>query len=134
MPTDLRWGATNSGNWKSYIAGNAYNEALLWDNWIKISSTNVSTDKINGLGEMKVYPNPSNSNTDANVTFASTKAGSAVITITDINGRVASSLNAEVTTGNNSIVVPTANLTAGIYFVNVAANGAKASTKLMIAK
>ncbi len=129
----LRFGQESSG-WKSYIAGNAYEGAQQWNNSIKITSTSVSSNPLDELSGIKVYPNPSNAGTDANVSFASLRAGAAIVTITDINGRVAQSMTREVSAGNNTIVVPVSNLMAGIYFVNVEANGAKASTKLMISK
>lgn len=129
----LRFGQTQNG-WKSYIGGNAYASAQQWDNFIKITSTSVSSNPLDELSGIKVYPNPSNVGTDANVSFASLSAGAAIVTITDINGRVAQSMTREVSAGNNTIVVPVSNLMAGIYFVNVEANGAKASTKLMISK
>jgi len=129
----LRFGQTQNG-WKSYIGGNAYPSAQQWDNFIKITSTSVSTNLLDELSGIKVYPNPSNAGTDANVSFASLSAGSAVVTITDINGRVAQSMNTELSAGNNTVVVPVSNLMAGVYFVNVTANGSKTSTKLMISK
>ena len=129
----LRFGQTQNG-WQSYIGGNAYPTAQQWDNFIKITSTTVKTEEVEELSGVKVFPNPSNVGMEANVSFASSSAGNGVVTITDINGRVAQSLNTQVTAGNNSISLPISDLTAGVYFVNVNVNGAKTTTKMMISK
>lgn len=78
-----------------------------------------------------IYPNPANELT--NLQFYSNGNERADITVADINGRTLMHLAvAQTNAGDNHVQVPTGNLPAGIYIVNVATAGSKHTLKLQV--
>lgn len=75
---------------------------------------------------LSVKPNPFN--TFATLTFDAAEATSSFVTINDLSGKTVWSKEVEISNGSNSIVIERANLTAGIYFVNLS-NGKSSVTK-----
>lgn len=78
-----------------------------------------------------LYPNPTNGNTTLNV--ATTKQGNVEVSILNLLGQVVYSTNAEVTTGNSTINLPTQGLSQGVYTVviNAGGNAAPVVSKLI---
>lgn len=79
---------------------------------------------------MSVYPNPAVDVT--NVRFDAKTQGNAVITVTDMTGKIVQTKTLNNVFGVQNIEVKTNDLNAGIYFVNVSANGETATKKLTV--
>ncbi len=86
----------------------------------------LSVNKNNLTANLSVYPNPANET--ATVSFDS-KGETAVITVTDLAGKVVASMTA---TGKAEI--NTSNFAAGAYTVTVSANNQVATSKLIVRK
>ena len=71
-----------------------------------------------GLMTMQVYPNPANGQVQVNITFAKETEGRAEIRLNDLMGRTvySTSITAQETA---SLSIPTSDLAAGIYFLNI---------------
>lgn len=89
-------------------------------------------EKENVFG-IKIFPNPAN--TDANLTFSLNNTADVNITITDLSGKVVytDALGA-VAAGTTEVAVNTAALSNGVYMINVAADNAVSTEKLVIRK
>ena len=82
---------------------------------------------------MGVYPNPTNA--DANVSFSLNNAADVNITVTDLSGKVVySNALGNVAAGTTEVALNTAALSNGIYMINVAADNAVSTEKLVIRK
>jgi hypothetical protein len=82
---------------------------------------------------MGVYPNPANAN--ANVTFSLNNAADVNITVTDLSGKVVySNALGNVAAGTTEVALNTASLSNGVYMINVAADNAVSTEKLIIRK
>lgn len=82
---------------------------------------------------MGVYPNPTNA--DANVSFSLNNAADVNITVTDLSGKVVyTNALGNVAAGTNEVSLNTASLSNGVYMINVAADNAVATEKLIIRK
>lgn len=100
---------------------------------------NVVLDETNDLSEnanvfeMGVYPNPTNA--DANVSFSLNNTADVNITITDLSGKVvyANALG-NVSAGTTEVSLNTSALSNGVYMINVAADNAVSTEKLIIRK
>jgi len=82
------------------------------------------------LNQFSVYPNPSDG--EVNVEFTKTNAGSVIVQITDVNGKVVQDhlINAQV--GNNMVYMDTKDIAPGMYLVNLVQDGSRATKKLII--
>lgn len=82
---------------------------------------------------MGVYPNPTNA--DANVSFSLNNAADVNITVTDLSGKVVySNALGNVAAGTSEVALNTASLSNGVYMINVAADNAVSTEKLIIRK
>ena len=82
---------------------------------------------------MGVYPNPTNA--DANVSFSLNNAADVNITVTDLSGKVVySNALGNVAAGTTEVALNTAALSNGVYMINVAADNAVSTEKLIIRK
>ena len=84
-----------------------------------------------GLTSMQVYPNPANSQVQVNIAFAEESGEQAVIRLNDLMGRTI--YQTSVTTQENaSLSIPTGDLAAGIYFLNIRTGKGTLSRKLQV--
>ena len=84
-----------------------------------------------GLTSMQVYPNPANSQVQVNIAFAEESGEQAVIRLNDLMGRTI--CQTSVTTQENaSLSIPTGDLAAGIYFLNIRTRKGTLSRKLQV--
>jgi uncharacterized repeat protein (TIGR01451 family) len=89
-----------------------------------IIPTNIQNVALGNLSA-KVYPNPAN--TELNVTIESNKGFT--VRMMDMLGRIVSNISTE----NNSVVVPTQSLQSGMYLLNVRdAQGNELNTKVVV--
>jgi len=93
----------------------------------------LSVNENENVFGMAVFPNPANS--DANVSFSLNNAADVNITITDLSGKVVYTDNlANVSAGTTEVSLNTAALSNGVYMINVAADNAVSTEKLIIRK
>lgn len=81
-------------------------------------------------GEMSVYPNPASS--AATVSLFIGKASNVTMKLVDFAGKVVSEKEYGSVQGNFEVNVNTSNVKAGVYFVELTADGQKTSKKLII--
>jgi len=81
-------------------------------------------------GGMSVYPNPASS--AATVSLYIGKASNVTMKLVDFAGKVVSEKEYGSVQGNFEVTVNTSNVKAGVYFVELTADGQKTSKKLII--
>ena len=81
---------------------------------------------------ISVYPNPSNGN--FTLDYNSEENTNATVRIYDLTGKIALVQNAQLHAGDNSINLSLNNLSSGMYFVELNANGQSTRTKFQIQK
>lgn len=74
-------------------------------------------------------PNPTNSSTI--LTIDAKNSGDVLVTITDMSGKLMSFTQSSLIQGTNSLNLPTDDLNAGVYFVNVQLQGITKAMKLI---
>lgn len=85
----------------------------------------------NGINTVSLYPNPVT--TEATLAVNSAMAGTAVLRVYDLNGRlVIDSKLGYASEGENLYRIQTQNLSTGMYLVNVIIGGHTAATKMMV--
>ena len=84
-----------------------------------------------GVG-VEAYPNPAAANSEVVLSMTANKATTAIITVTDMSGKVVKTMNAEIVDGKNNITISTNALSNGMYLVIVAGVGFQSSSKLVI--
>lgn len=97
----------------------------------KVSSPNVSVNTLSNASIKNIYPNPANGG-DVVMELTSAVSASAVVTITDVTGKVVKTFDATLVNGNNEITVNVDGLTKGMYVVSVKAEGINSVSKLTI--
>ncbi len=128
----MPWDCYNSG--QIYIATNGRgvwtNTELLKNYYVGIQESEISRSSLEGL---KIYPNPSSAN--VNISFEGFNEQNARLTIMDLSGRLIKTEELSDVSANSLYTMDTANLTAGIYLVNVTGeNGTKRTAKLIVTK
>ncbi len=88
--------------------------------------------ELNGINDMALFPNPANS--EAILAFNINAAANIDITVTDAIGRTVFSYSQNFNAGTQKIVIPTANLSAGVYNVNVRTEKGLATQRLTVVK
>lgn len=81
---------------------------------------------------MSVYPNPASDK--ATVSFDVKNANEATVVVTDLTGKVVSSVEVTPVMGANKVEINTTSMAAGIYTVELHANGSVATKKLVVRK
>lgn len=100
---------------------------------VQMNFAPASINENSNVFGMGVYPNPTNA--DANVSFSLNNAADVNITVTDLSGKVVySNALGNVAAGTTEVVLNTAALSNGIYMINVAADNAVSTEKLVIRK
>lgn len=93
----------------------------------------VSINSFTNIDGIILYPNPASQNVNLEINASITT--DAVITIKDLTGKsVAPAINYALNNGNNIIKINTADLSAGIYLVQIENDGQLASMRLFITK
>lgn len=106
----------------------AYSESILYVG--KISSEYIIPDDVNEVIAQdvvyNVYPNPASET----IYVASSMKADAVVTFTNLAGQTVKVVNANLTTGQNSISIN--DLNSGVYFCTVTANGYSHTSKVVV--
>lgn len=89
-------------------------------------------DVTSNVTSTSVYPNPATN--EANILFSVAKAGKVNVTVTNTVGQVIStqSVNASADHGNQ-VTISTANLSTGVYFYTLEANGERSTNRFVVA-
>lgn len=127
----MPWDCYNSG--QIYVATNGRgvwtNTEMLKNYYVGIQDSEISRSTVEGL---KVYPNPTNAN--VNISFEGF-SGNARLMIMDLSGRLVKAEMLNDLSSETVYTMDTANMTPGIYLVNVTAeNGMKRTAKLIVTK
>lgn len=108
-------------------------------NWTVFAKTSYDwdvrvNDVNNNLTFTSFYPNPTKDELRVNLDLKN--ASDVTITISDVTGRIVSSVfNGNMNAGNNKITTSTVDLSNGIYFINAnTSNGNVVSAKFVVAK
>lgn len=101
--------------------------------WIEflVSSPNISVNSFSSATIKNIYPNPAQGG-DVVVELTSEISTSAVVTITDITGKIVKTLDAQLVNGTNEVSVNVDGLSKGMYVVSVKAEGVNTVSKLTI--
>jgi len=94
-------------------AGNSSTEIPITDCWITPTGI-VNSEKTEGVD---LFPNPAVESLTLN--FHSSKEQNIKIIVTDLLAQTIINIDKQVITGDNTILLPTQNFTAGTYFVHV---------------
>lgn len=71
----------------------------------------------NAISNASLYPNPASAFT--NISYKTAASGNVYIKVADVSGRTVKQLNSTSVPGNNTIRLNTADMSKGIYFVNI---------------
>jgi len=96
---------------------------------VSISNT-VGIEDVEGLVSFKSYPNPANS--ELNIEFALETAMNLTFEVVDVTGKTVATSAANYGSGTNTTNFNTTNWAAGMYSVNIIADGKFASSKKVI--
>lgn len=108
-------------------------DVIYLDNILVAEGAATSVNEVeNALFVSEVFPNPSNA--IASFTVNAKEAGVVNYTITDLSGRVVTTKAENIGAGMNTISFNANALAAGIYNLNVMANGAVVTKKVQIIK
>lgn len=88
--------------------------------------------ELNGINDMAIFPNPATS--QAILGFNTIAKANIDIAITDVTGRTVYNYSQVFEAGSQRIVIPTANLAAGIYNVQVHTESGVAAQRLTVVK
>jgi PKD repeat protein len=88
-----------------------------------------------GLEEMKIdnlalYPNPTEN--ELNLRFDIAESSAVVLTVQDMTGKTIKTFNVNAATGENLVMMETADLAAGAYFLNVTTGSTKRTLQFMV--
>lgn len=128
--SDLRYGSTGQGGWKSYrpflsgFSGVAFHATS--------QNVDVVTPNANGYGLGNAYPNPTDNAMSFAIPFSLGAAQTVTFDIKDITGRTVKTISAEYAAGNNFIEVETTGLNAGVYFYTMNTANFNATGKVII--
>lgn len=97
----------------------------------KCYSVATGIESLDGITEsgVSLYPNPSRGS--FNVAFGSAQNEQATVTVTDVTGKIVSSINYNVQIGQNTFSVDMKSSAAGMYFVKIG-NGKQEVTRKLI--
>ena len=123
----------STNGWTPFVPGNAYFSDQYAFAYYKITTANLDIKNSNTeVSLLEAYPNPANANSEVVLSLKSVKNTSALVTITDISGKVIKTMNAELVNGKNNITVSTSAMSNGLYIVTVKGADFTSSSKLVI--
>jgi len=96
---------------------------------ITVEESTPVTEVIAETYPLKITPNPSTEN--ATLTFESATAGNAQWVLTDSRGVIHASQNIKTLMGQNQMIIPLANVSAGTYHVSLIQNNEVKTTRLV---
>jgi len=100
--------------------------------WFKTASS-LSVDKINGLSELTVYPNPAKDM--AKLNFSLEKASKLTIAVYDQLGQLVQVVsNSQFNAGVNQVEINTSSLNSGIYNIRIDAENGSLSQRISVIK
>ncbi|MES2678821.1 MAG: T9SS type A sorting domain-containing protein [Bacteroidota bacterium] len=103
---------------------------LEFQNYLIFDSLAVQSHQLNSVSNSFIYPNPATNN--ALLAIELNRATTIKISIVNVLGQVVKNLDAKSPTGANTIGIDLNGLSKGIYLVNIDANGASATKKLIV--
>ncbi len=109
-----------------------------WCNWDPnntdyTNSYTLAAEEVKSAIGVSVYPNPASAS--ATVTVSIEKSGSVLNNLYDASGKLVYSLNAQnLSAGTHTMVINTAELAAGVYYIQTVGGDAVTTTKLMVTK
>ncbi|MDX2172608.1 MAG: T9SS type A sorting domain-containing protein [Bacteroidota bacterium] len=121
---DLRLSAASTAS-----TGAAFTNSVFAGQVTGINNITNFNDKV-----VSVYPNPANES--ALLVIDAVNASSINVAIYDVTGKLVSSpvINQNLSIGENSYTLNTANLNSGVYFISINTNGTKQTVKLVVSK
>ncbi len=123
----------NTNGWTTFIPGNAYFQQQYVFAYYTLTATNLSIKNTNKeVSLLNAYPNPANANSEVILSLDATKNTAAIVTISDISGKVINTMNTEITNGKNNITLSTNAMSNGLYIVTVKGADFTSSSKLII--
>ena len=112
--------------------GHAFGGNVAYIDNINISQTsgviNINTNDL----DINVYPNPAVEQTTLSITVE--HASDVTVFVTDMMGRVVYSTISAMTTGNNTLNIPTALMPAGVYTIKASVEGNTVTRQLSVIK
>jgi len=90
----------------------------------------TNTEDIPAVSELMLSPNPTDRET--RLSFESLTSEPAVVNIYNINGQVVRSTQINLNQGSNEILIPTANITSGVYQISVQSNSKVETLELIV--
>lgn len=139
FPTSNQWGAQNitinnsfySSNFRFKIKVSNGNGNNFFIDDININTT-VGIEKVEGLTDLNLYPNPMNNN--ATVSLNLSKESEVSVSLLNTLGQTVRTIASEVNLnqGEHNMNIEKGNLVPGIYFLSVNLNGNRKIEKLII--
>ena len=97
------------------------------------ASNTIGLDEVANVSNINLFPNPANEATT--VSFALNNASDVNVTVTNLAGQeVYANALGNVAAGTSEVSINTAELSNGVYMVNVVVDGAASTQKLVIKK
>ena len=113
------------------VVSNDFDEAKYTFNVQGLATLSTSVEQLASENGIKLYPNPSN--TKAILSMEIKEEGLVSVKIFNLNGQeVTEGFEQTLESGSQSIEINTANLNAGVYFVEVASNGTINRVKMVV--
>ena len=113
------------------VVSNDFDEAKYTFNVQGLATLSTSVEQLASENGIKLYPNPSN--TKAILSMEIKEEGLVSVKIFNLNGQeVTEGFEQTLELGSKSIEINTANLNAGVYFVEVASNGTINRVKMVV--
>lgn len=128
---DLSSYATNNNVLIKYAAINHYGNDMFVDN-INISSLTGIAKNNNNISKVKIYPNPSSSQFNVNVSVAA--AEKSTVSLYNVMGQLVLTKNCDFNAGENLVNIPVDQLSNGIYTVLISSAGGSYQTKVSVVK
>ncbi len=119
--------------WKLWFTGFSGSQAgKSYFNKQKLFTVGLLDQTKNTLAKLAVYPTPANETIQ--VVLDNTTLNSAILHITDLNGRLVAEQTYEVNKGMQELQLPVSQLNEGIYLLSLESNGYRAVSKIVIAR
>lgn len=116
----MKFGFTSDGGNNLYLDQiNFYNGAP--------GTAGIEEGKIDNLA---LYPNPTEN--EVNLRFDIVESSAVVLTVQDMTGKILKSYTVNATVGENLVMMETADLAAGAYFLNVTSGSTKRTLQFMV--
>jgi hypothetical protein len=126
---------TSSSSWSGFVPGNAYYAHEYVINGFKLTTNTLGINDIknDNFAMSSVYPNPATIGQNTYVAFNLKSSAKVTVEVYNLMGQhVKTVANSNFASGENSIELNTADLNAGIYFVNMTVNGVTQTKKLTV--